>query len=140
MANQFTKGTRTKHDESTKDKIRAELLSQRLFKYAKAKGKTAEKLKMEPAQVAAAKVIIERGKPALQSIEQTNINPLEQMSPEEIEEQAKALITARVSLVCQLLDSDPAFRASIQAHLAGRPVAVEQQTGVETQRTTGIAA
>ena len=127
MANQFTKGTRTRHDDATKDKIRAEMLSKRLEKYAKAKGKQVEKYRMEPAQVAAAKVLIERGKPALQAIEQTNINPLEQMSPEEIEEQAKALITARVSLVCQLLDSDPGFRAAIESHLRGQPVVVDAQ-------------
>lgn len=99
MANQFTKGTRTKHDEATKDKIRAELLSKRLEKYAKAKGKSIEKYRMEPAQVAAAKVLIERGKPALQSIEQTTVNPLEQMNEEELREQVKALITLHPWLI-----------------------------------------
>jgi hypothetical protein len=93
VANQFTKGTRTKHDEATKDKIRAELLSKRLEKYAKARGKQIAKHHMEPAQVAAAKVLIERGKPALQAIEQTNLNPMDQMSEGEIREQVRALIT-----------------------------------------------
>jgi hypothetical protein len=127
MANQFTKGTRKRHDEATKDKIRAELLAQRLFKFAKAKGERAEKLKMDPAQVAAAKVLIERGKPALQAVEQTVINEYEQMTSEEIENKAKALITSRVSLVCELLDADPGFRAAIKSHLEGQPVVVETQ-------------
>jgi hypothetical protein len=94
VANQFTKGTRTKHDEATKDKIRAELLSKRLEKYAKARGKQIAKHHMEPAQVAAAKVLIERGKPALQSIEQTNINPMDEMGEEEIRNMVRALITS----------------------------------------------
>jgi hypothetical protein len=127
MANQFTKGTRTKHDDATKDKIRAEMLSKRLEKFAKARGKQIAKHHMEPAQVAAAKVLIERGKPALQAITHEAKDPYEGMSDEEIRGQAKAHITARVSLVCELLDEDPAFRASIQAHLSGKPVAVEQQ-------------
>ena len=125
MANQFTKGTRTKHDESTKDKIRAEVLAQRLFKYAKAKGQRAEKLKMDNAQVAAAKVLIERGKPALQAVEQTILNPLDQLTEEEIGEQAKALIISQPQYVFAAIDSDPAFRAAVQAHLSQRPVLVE---------------
>jgi hypothetical protein len=94
MANQFTKGTRTKHDEGTKDKIRAELLSKRLEKYAKARGKQIAKHHMEPAQVAAAKVLIERGKPALQSVEQRTVNPLDEMGDDEIRNMVRALITS----------------------------------------------
>lgn len=127
MANQFTKGTRKAHDESTKDKIRAEQLSKRLEKYAKAKGKSIEKYRMEPAQVAAAKVLIERGKPALQAIEQTVINPLEQMSEEEVMEMAKALITSRVSIVFGLLEADPGFKDAVLAHITRMSSA---QTGV----------
>lgn len=107
MANQFTKGTRKKHDESTKDKIRAELLAQRLYKFAKSKAEKREKLDMTPAQVAAAKVLIDRGKPALQAIEQTNINPMDAMSDEEIREQVKALITLHPWLLTE-------FRPGVQ--------------------------
>ena len=102
MANQFTKGTRTHHDEATKDKIRAEVLAVRLFKYAKAKGKTAQKLHMDPAQVAAAKVLIERGKPALQSIEQTQVNVYEAMSEDELLDLVNALITSNPGLIAKL--------------------------------------
>ena len=94
MANQFTKGTRKHHDEATKDKIRAELLSKRLEKYAKARGKQIAKHHMEPAQVAAAKVLIERGKPSLQAITQQTVNPLDTMGEEEIRNMVRALITA----------------------------------------------
>jgi hypothetical protein len=94
MANQFTKGTRKHHDEGTKDKIRAEQLSKRLEKYAKARGKGIAKHHMEPAQVAAAKVLIDRGKPALQSVTQEIINPMDQMGEEEIRNMVRALITS----------------------------------------------
>src|SRR5258706_12528823 len=79
MGNQFpsgggSKGPRKEHDQSTKDKIRAELLAQRMYKFAKAKGKSADKYRMDSAQVAAAKVLIDKGKPSLQAVEQTEIN------------------------------------------------------------------
>lgn len=122
MANQFTKGTRKQHDEATKDKIRAEMLSRRLYKYANARGEKIKKHAMETAQVAAAKVLIERGKPALQSIEQKIID--EPMTEQEIMAQLHALL------------SDPGTRAQIQAMLAGSPkpvdVAPQQQTGADS--------
>ena len=102
MANQFTKGTRTKHDESTKDKIRAELLAQRLYKFAKAKGEKAKEQDMSQAQVAAARVLIERGKPALQAIEQSTLNPIDSLSEDEMLGMARALITAHPELISKL--------------------------------------
>lgn len=102
MANQFTKGTRTKHDESTKDRIRAELLARRLFNFAKAKGDKAKKLSMDSNQVAAARVLIERGKPALQAIEQTQVNEYDRMTEEEMYEHVRALITSNPGLIERL--------------------------------------
>jgi vacuolar-type H+-ATPase subunit E/Vma4 len=119
MANQFTKGTRKHHDEATKDKTRAEMLSRRLYKYANAKGKNIQKYAMEPAQVAAAKVLIERGKPALQSIEQRHVD----------EPPTEAEIMAQL----HTLLSDPGARAQIQAMLAGSP------TPVATQQSTAAS-
>jgi hypothetical protein len=132
MANQFDRRgpperLKKGHDDSTKDKIRAEMLSKRLEKYAKAKGKSIEKYRMEPAQVQAAKVLIERGKPALQAVEQTIVNPMDQMSPEEIREQAKALISSQIPLVLDAIDSDPALKAAVQAHISQKPVLVEHK-------------
>lgn len=107
MANQFSRRgppdrIKTGHDEHTKDKIRAEMLSQRLEKYAKARGKQIAKHHMEPAQVQAAKVLIERGKPALQAIEQTIHNPIDQMSDEETLALIQALIAANPALASRL--------------------------------------
>lgn len=129
MANQFSRRgppdrIKTKHDDSTKDKIRAEMLSRRLEKYAKAKGKGIEKHRMEPAQVQAAKVLIDRGKPMLQAITQETINPWDSMSEDEMYNQVKALITSSQSLLLRVLDEDPALRAAVQAHITSRPVAV----------------
>lgn len=112
VANQFSRrGPQDRikkcHDDSTKDKIRAEMLAKRLEKYAKARGKQVDKHRMEPAQVQAAKVLIDRGKPVLQAVEQTILNPLEQMDDEQLREQVKALITANPWL---LEEFKPALR------------------------------
>lgn len=123
MANQFTKGTRIAQDESTRDKIRAEVLSVRLEKYAKARGKQRAKHHMDPAQVAAAKVLIERGKPALQAIEQTVIE--ETPPPEELLARLTHLFSQNPALLKPLL-ADPGFRAAVQSMLDGGPSVVEQ--------------
>jgi Lhr-like helicase len=112
LANQFTKGTRKQHDETTKDKIRAEALSNRLYKFAKATPKRREKLDMTPAQVAAAKVVIERGKPALQAIQQTVRE--EPGNPEEMKAQLLALLSENLAL---LADLPPAVRSDAMSVL-----------------------
>lgn len=102
MANQFTKGLRKHHDESTKDKIRAEVLAKTLFKFAKSKGDKADKLAMSPAQVQAARVLIERGKPALQAVEQTVTNHFDRMTEEELLGHIQALINSNPALIEKL--------------------------------------
>lgn len=139
MANQFTKGTRKRHDESTKDKIRAELLAQRLFKFAKAKGENVEKLGMSQSQVAAAKVLIDRGKPALQAIEQTIVNPMDDMSEEEIRGQAQALISSQPRALMAALDADPGLRAAVLAHITRKPSVVEAQQSQPDTQTSASA-
>lgn len=123
MANQFTKGTRIAQDDATKDKIRAEVLSRRLEKFAKARGKQIQKHHMEPAQVAAAKVLIERGKPALQAVTQTVIE--ETPSPQEAVGKLVSLRSENPALLKPLL-ADPGFRAALQSMLNGAPSVVEQ--------------
>ncbi len=120
MPNQFTRrgpGRKTEHDEATKDKIRAELIAQRLYRFAKAKGKSAEKQAMSQAQVAAAKVIVDKGKPSLQAIEQTQVNEYDKMTEQEMEDHVRALITSNPGLIERLgikpqlvssQDTDPA--------------------------------
>lgn len=102
MANQFTKGSRKSHDQATKDKIRAELLAKRLYKYANSKGEKAKKYRMDTAQVAAAKVLIDKGKPSLQAVEQVDRDPWADKSEEDIETMVKALITSHPGLIAKL--------------------------------------
>lgn len=107
MPNQFSRRgppdrIKKGHDDATKDKIRAEMLSKRLEKFAKARGKQIDKHRMEPAQVQAAKVLIDRGKPVLQAIEQTQVNEWDRMSEEDICEMVNALITANPALIQRL--------------------------------------
>jgi len=107
--NQFTKARERgepmpyrkphKPDDTTKDKIRAEILSRPAYRYANANGAALEKYRMEPAQVQAAKVLIDRGKPTLQAVEMTQTDPLEQMTAEEQMEMARALIAANPGLI-----------------------------------------
>lgn len=130
MANQFTsgggsKGPKKAHDQSTRDKIRAELLAKRLYKYAKASGEMAEKLAMSPSQVAAAKVLIDKGKPSLQAVEQTEGDPWANKSDEELELMVRALITSNPSLIVKL---GIGLRAVDQAPADPNTVVDEQQT------------
>ncbi len=128
MANQFTsgggsKGPKKHHDQSTKDKIRAELLAQRLYKFAKSNGEKAAKYRMDAVQVAAAKVLIDKGKPSLQAIEQTEINQLDSMTEEQMLGMAQALISSHPELINKL-------------NLAPKPVQVESESVVsESQRS-----
>lgn len=135
MANQFDRRgppdrIKKGHDESTRDKIRAEMLSKRLEKYAKARGKQIAKHHMEPAQVQAAKVLIERGKPALQSIEQVNRDAYSDMGDEEIRSMVRALITSHPWLIREFA---PGPAAQTGADAAVR----EGESGPEAQQSTG---
>lgn len=135
MPNQFTsgggsKGPKKKHDQATKDKIRAELLAQRLYKFAKAKGDKAKNYRMDAAQVAAAKVLIDKGKPSLQAVEQTNIDHHEELTPESRLAMVQALISSNPELINQL-------------NLMPKPVQVGPESVVSTSQrsaTEGNAA
>lgn len=132
MANQFTsgggsKGPKKEHDQATKDKIRAELLAQRMYKFAKAKGKSAEKYRMDSAQVAAAKVLIDKGKPSLQAVEQVEVNQWDKMSEEEIGAMVHALISSHPGLIQKL-------------GIGLRSVEAPQQTGIDGTSKTQEAA
>ena len=132
MANQFSRRgpperIKKKHDEASKDRMRAEKLSIRLYKYARASGEKAQKLHMEPSQVQAAKVLIERGKPALQAIEQRIIE--QPKTEEEIKAQLRSLL------------SDPGVRAQLESMLKHSPVAVsadpDAQDSTQPLESTG---
>jgi vacuolar-type H+-ATPase subunit E/Vma4 len=132
MANQFSRRgppdrIKKNHDEASKDKMRAEKLAQRLYKYASSKGERAKKYAMEATQVQAAKVLIDRGKPVLQAIEQKIVDELP--SETEIMAQLHALL------------ANPGTRAQIQAMLAGSPKPVtdteSSSESVVDQQQTG---
>jgi hypothetical protein len=132
MANQFTsgggsKGPKKEHDQATKDKIRAELLAKRMYKFARAKGKSADKYRMDSAQVAAAKVLIDKGKPSLQAIEQTEVNQWDRMSEDEMLSMVNALITSNPGLIQKL-------------GIGLRPVEAPQQTDIPAPSDTKDAA
>lgn len=107
MANQFTKGTRTEHDEATKDRIRAEMLSQRYYRFAMAKPERAKKMGINQAQVATAKMLIDKGKPSLQSVESITLNEWDKLSEQEVLDMAKALILQHPEVI-QALNLVPA--------------------------------
>lgn len=93
MANQFTTGKREGHDQATKDKTRAELLMNRLEKCASGE------VELTSVQVAAAKVVLDKVKPSLQAVSQSQEDPWAEKSEEELLEQVKALITSRPELL-----------------------------------------
>ena len=111
--NQFTTGKRTKHDQRTKDAIRAELLSQRLQAFVTGQVEDDDENKsvpdLSPAQVAAAKILIDKGKPSLQAVEQQQVNEWDQMSEEQIKDTVRALILSRPELL-QELNLQPAMK------------------------------
>jgi hypothetical protein len=102
--NQFTTGKRTKHDDATRDKMRAEHLARRLYHYVTDTEDevTGQKVELDSTKIAAAKILIDKGKPNLQAVEQTNKNEMDDMSPEEIREHVRALILAHPELIREI--------------------------------------
>lgn len=95
-SNQFTTGKRTKHDQATIDKIRAERAAQIAEEILEDKESSRDQ------KLAAAKVLLPYGKSTLQSIESREISQWEAMSEEEIETLVKALITSHPGLIQRL--------------------------------------
>jgi hypothetical protein len=103
-ANQFTTGKRSKHDDATRDRMRAEHLARRLYAFA-AKEKdeeTGELVEMDATRIAAAKILIDKGKPNLQAVEQTQVNDWDNMSEDEMVAMVNALITSNPGLIQKL--------------------------------------
>lgn len=107
--NAFTEGKREKMDPLQKAKIRAAFAADQLDQFMQGK------LELSQTQVSAAKILMDKGMPSLQSIEQVNIE--EPKSEEEIKAQLHALLPA--------LMADPGTRAQIRAMLDGVPSAVD---------------
>jgi hypothetical protein len=111
--NAYTKGKREKMDPLQKAKIRAAFAADKLEAYMKGE------IQLDPAQVSAAKILMDKGMPSLQSIEQTNIE--EPATEQEIMAQLHSLL------------ANPGTRAQIQAMLAGSPTVVPED--VQSQQT-----
>ena len=99
--NQFTTGKRTKHDESTRDKMRAEHLARRLYAFAAGTQDeaTGELVTLDRDRIAAAKILIDKGKPNLQAVEQTQVNQWDSMTEEDMKAMVRALITSHPELI-----------------------------------------
>jgi polynucleotide 5'-kinase involved in rRNA processing len=106
-ANQWTKAKEVqgKVNERDRDRIRAEVLAHRLEQHVEGK------VELSATQVQAAKILIDKGKPSLQAVEQT------------IHEEPKS----EAEIVAQLhaLLANPGVRAQIEAMLKGAPILVD---------------
>lgn len=116
-ANQFTKGTRDKHDQATKDRIRAEVAAQYL------ENVIADDQADHGTKVAASKALLPYGKSTFASIEQRQIDENEGKTEEQVLEELRTLFLAKPELLARL-------------NLAWKPdlVVVPEQ---QTQRSIG---
>lgn len=102
--NHFTTGKRDRQDAATRAKLRATLAANKLEAYLNGE------IALEAAQVSAAKILMDKGMPSLQAVEQTQVNEWDQMSEEEIKDTVRALILSRPELL-QDLNLQPVMKA-----------------------------
>ena len=119
-ANQFVKGSRTEHDQATKDKIRAEVAAQHLEKVIKTKKADAG------LKVAAAKALLPYGKSTYASIEERQAE--EPVNEAETLAKLTHLFAANPAILKPLLEADPGLRAALKAMLDGQPALVEPKS------------
>lgn len=93
--------------ERSKDAVRAEALANRLYMFA-AEEKDAEgnKVEMDSVRVQAAKILIDKGKPNLQAIEQVNYDAVDTLDEEALMAMLRSIITANPALLSRLLAED----------------------------------
>ncbi len=93
--------------ERSKDAVRAEALANRLYMFA-AEEKDAEgnKVEMDSVRVQAAKILIDKGKPNLQAIEQVNYDAVDTLDEEALMAMLRSIITANPALLSRLLVED----------------------------------
>lgn len=82
-----------KDAEYIRRKIRAGALIGRLNRAARGE------IELSKIQVEATKILLDKAMPSLQAIEQTQVNPWDQMSEDEMVEQVRALIAAHPQLI-----------------------------------------
>jgi hypothetical protein len=95
-ANQFTKGTRDKHDQATKDRIRAEVAAQYLEEVL------TDKEVDHGTKVAASKALLPYGKSTYASIEQRQLDENAGKTEEEIIAELRTLFLAKPELLARL--------------------------------------
>lgn len=88
-----------KHDEKTKEAIRA---SQLVNFLADAALKDKQGKKVDPTRVAAAKAVLPFLRPQLSAVEQTNVEPRDQLKDDEILARLQALVIEKPHLLDQL--------------------------------------
>lgn len=95
-ANQFTKGTRDKHDAATRDKMRAERAALALEAVIEEQDSSKDQ------RIAAAKALLPYGKSTYSSIEQRQIDENEGKTEEQVLEELRALFLAKPELLARL--------------------------------------
>lgn len=95
-ANQFTTGKRTGHDQATKDRMRAEKAADLLEQELEGT------VELPEGRRAAAKILMEYGKPKLAAITQTTVSEFDSMSEDELYGMVSALITSNPGLIERL--------------------------------------
>jgi hypothetical protein len=86
-------------DPRQKAQIQATQLLNRMHKFALGKTIGGQEIKMDGNQVAAARAVIDKGLPSLQSIETKELDPLDDLSVEQMVEQCKALILSHPEII-----------------------------------------
>lgn len=110
-----------KHSDKTKDEIRGSQLVNLLLQHALTGAYNGKSI--DANRIAAARAALPFLKPVLQSVEQTIKNPMDEMTDEELFEQAKALILSNPALLgrirswLQLVDA-PALSANADTNTA----------------------
>ena len=130
-ANQWTKAKEVQGqvNERDRDRVRAELLANRLEQHVNGA------VELSPTQVQAAKILIDKGKPSLQAVEQTTHE--EPASEGQIMASLAHLISQNPALLRPLIEADPGVRAALKSLVDGVPTVVDTQ---QTPKDDSLAA
>jgi hypothetical protein len=123
--NRYTTGARSEMPIKEKDALRAEFAAKKLEAFMR----DPQKHPMEPTEVTAAKILLDKGKPSLQAVEQTNIEPALARTEAEIIESLSKIIEANPDILTQLIALRARSEASKPAPV-GQSVSSEQQNAV----------
>ncbi len=111
MATRYNK----EHQECVKEMIQSTQIVNRLQKHFN--GELDKPL--DATQLKAAEMLLARSLPTLSSVEQTNINPMDQMSEQQLIQALQALIAANPEVATQLLAQLNASRSQVDMNAEG---------------------